>query len=299
MTTDKALKAQHPIMEWYLATRRHYFIEASNLGCMTVLEYAQPEGGCRTPLHDSFQLHVPLKCAAEVAIYSGSDRPVRSSLLPGQMLVARPQEEFRHEQFGDTHGLVFVLPAERVTALATEIQPGFAGHFGHLHEAFWRDNRIRDLALGIWRTARGEAGAPDNGADEAMMSLVWMLLQRAERGFAPRELDHSMSPGIRRRVMVHVEENIAGDCSLFALASVAGLSPFHFARAFRRDVGDTPHRYVARRRVARAREMIVSSPLGLAEIAQATGFSSQSRMTEAFVRTFGVTPGRVRAAAKA
>ena len=227
------------IEDWYLAKREHHFFQSRNPGDIKVLEYSQPTGGCRTPAQDSFHLHVPLNCAAELGT-------------------------------------------------------GFAGDFGALQSDFCRDLAIRDLALGIRASAQDIRGAPDLDAEEALMRLVSLLVRRAERGFAQRERHDSLAPATRRRVMRHVEGNLAGDCGLLTLAAVAGLSPFHFARAFRHDTGDTPHRYVTRRRVARARNMIVTTDLPLADIAAAVGFSSQSRMTAAFVRQFGLPPGRLR-----
>ena len=294
MTNDTTSCTATPVADWYVKTQRHYFLDAIEFGRFRVLEYAHPPFVGRMPPHASFHLHVPLKCAPDIAIVMGSDRPIRSNRLAGQMLVALPHEAADFTQPSDAHGLVLELPHETVLALAAEVHPRFCGHFGHLHADFWSDNQIRDLALSIWRSARGETAAPDLGPDEALMALVRLLVHRAEYGFARHERGFAMAPSVRRRVLSYVEDNIAGDCRLITLAAVAGLSPFHFARSFRRETGDTPHRYVARRRIARARALIVSTALPLADIALASGFTSQSRMSEACIRQFGVSPGRLR-----
>jgi transcriptional regulator GlxA family with amidase domain len=64
----------------------------------------------------------------------------------------------------------------------------------------------------------------------------------------------------------------------------------HFARAFRTSVGMPPHRYLVERRVARARELLASTNMPLAEIALAAGFSDQSHFARRFREHVGTTP---------
>lgn len=61
-------------------------------------------------------------------------------------------------------------------------------------------------------------------------------------------------------------------------------------------MGDPPHRYILRRQVAKARDMLRFGHAPLAEIAVGCGFSSQSRLTHVFAQEMGVTPGALRAA---
>lgn len=83
--------------------------------------------------------------------------------------------------------------------------------------------------------------------------------------------------------------------TLAELAALSGVSRFQLLRGFAREVGATPHPYLVRRRVRLARRLLAAgkSP---AEAALQAGFADQSHMTRAFVRQFGITPGRHRAA---
>jgi len=78
--------------------------------------------------------------------------------------------------------------------------------------------------------------------------------------------------------------------------SVPRWRPYHFARLFRRTVGVPPHQYVLRRRVERAKELLLTGRLGLSEVALAAGFSDQSHLTRVFRRAVGLTPARFRRA---
>ena len=91
-----------------------------------------------------------------------------------------------------------------------------------------------------------------------------------------------------------IEAELDQDISLQPLADAAGLSMFHFAKAFKSALGLPPRQYVIERRLARARDLLSATALPLADIAYAVGFSSQSHMTAAFSARLGVTPAGYR-----
>jgi AraC family transcriptional regulator len=99
-----------------------------------------------------------------------------------------------------------------------------------------------------------------------------------------------LSPAALERVQVYVEANLADPIPLSALADRAGLSPFHFARAFKTTVGTTPRTFVEQRRVERAKRLLVETGQPIADIAVNAGFGTQSRMTFVFKRGTGFTP---------
>jgi transcriptional regulator GlxA family with amidase domain len=103
-----------------------------------------------------------------------------------------------------------------------------------------------------------------------------------------------LPPGAARRVREFVETHLSESIDLAALAGIAGLSLYHFARAFKQSAGVTPHHYLVQRRVARALEMLARTELSLAEIALSTGFSDQSHFARHFRQTLGMTPGQFR-----
>lgn len=80
------------------------------------------------------------------------------------------------------------------------------------------------------------------------------------------------------------------DHSLEALAAQAGLTPSHFCRVFKRATGTTPHQYVMKARLDRARDLLGQSDLSIARVAEMTGFTSQSHFTRAFRQYAGDTP---------
>jgi AraC family transcriptional regulator len=94
--------------------------------------------------------------------------------------------------------------------------------------------------------------------------------------------------------MQYIAANLKNDIRLSDLARVANFSTFHFARAFRKATGESPHRFVRGCRLERAKDLLAEDDMSVAEIALACNFSSQSSFTRAFTRAFGVSPGKFR-----
>ncbi|WP_299153733.1 AraC family transcriptional regulator [uncultured Tateyamaria sp.] len=96
------------------------------------------------------------------------------------------------------------------------------------------------------------------------------------------------------QILEYIDEHTDEELSLATLAEIAGVSVFHFSRMFKIDTGMTPHKFVLRHRVNKAREMLERSDATLAQIAYEVGFSSQSHMISSFKRFVGTSPGKYR-----
>jgi AraC family transcriptional regulator len=89
-------------------------------------------------------------------------------------------------------------------------------------------------------------------------------------------------------IMGCLTENV----SLLAMAEQANVSPFHFARTFRKTIGVTPHQFVLRQRIQRSLKLIKEGKLPLSQIALESGFYDQAHFTHAFRKVIGVTPAQ-------
>jgi AraC-like DNA-binding protein len=81
---------------------------------------------------------------------------------------------------------------------------------------------------------------------------------------------------------------------LTAMAAAAGFSRYHFAREFRTAFGETPGAYLSRRRVERAKDLLVNANLTVTEICMVVGFSSLSSFSRRFSELVGCSPSEYR-----
>jgi AraC-like DNA-binding protein len=136
------------------------------------------------------------------------------------------------------------------------------------------------------------AATPDRLAAEESLSCCLMSVAEKHGVDGPRA--SSGSPSVLKAVR-RLEAAPEAATTLGELAALSGVSRFQLLRGFFREVGATPHAYLIQLRVRLARRYLAAgkSP---AETAQLAGFADKSHMTRAFVRQFGITPGRYKAA---
>jgi AraC family transcriptional regulator len=124
-------------------------------------------------------------------------------------------------------------------------------------------------------------------------TLLGGCVKRSEGG-GP-EMPSSFQPGglarwQARRALAYIEENLGSKIGILKLAALVSLSDSHFSRSFKRTMGLSPMAYVVKRRVERAKVMMIATAEQLTEIALACGFADQSHFTRAFRRMVGMSP---------
>jgi AraC family transcriptional regulator len=99
-----------------------------------------------------------------------------------------------------------------------------------------------------------------------------------------------LSPHALRRAIERLSSGSDADVSLEALASDAGLSRFHFCRAFKESAGLSPHAWLRQRRLEQAINMLRDTDASIAAVAAQLGYASQTAFTAAFKKLTGETP---------
>ncbi|MFM0340160.1 AraC family transcriptional regulator [Paraburkholderia fungorum] len=150
-----------------------------------------------------------------------------------------------------------------------------------------RDPRFQHLAWAL----RAELEAHDASDPLYAESLCTAMIVRLI-GDAPTLDDkrRTLAPNTAARVIDFIEAHLDQRLTLTELAVHAGLSVPHFKALFRQTLGMPVHQYVVRRRVERARNLLLQGRLSASQIALDTGFAHQSHMAHWMNRLLGVTP---------
>jgi AraC family transcriptional regulator len=161
------------------------------------------------------------------------------------------------------------------------------------------DNKL-DALLGEFVS---ELADEKPGKEIVMRALVEQTLVHILRNYStPRlseELELSRVGLVDRRIRRSVElmhTQLDQDLTLKALAAASYLSPFHFARLFKKLTGSSPHNYLAGIRATRAQLLLAETELSVTEIGVRVGYLSGSHFTKAFRLATGATPREFRKA---
>lgn len=129
--------------------------------------------------------------------------------------------------------------------------------------------------------------------------LVVHLLRHHSNVRRSDEMELSRVGLVDRRIRRAVElmhAHLDRELPLEEIAAAAYLSPFHFARLFKKLTGASPHAYLATLRVERAQVLLGETDLSVAEVSARVGYSSPSHFTKAFRQAKGLAPRAFRAA---
>lgn len=176
---------------------------------------------------------------------------------------------------------------------------GPAGNIGFAVSVVKDDARLAELISSI----TSELGAEHAGREIVLAAVIEQLVVHLLRNFSNMrrsdELEISRVGLIDRRIRRAVElmhAQLDRDLSLKEIAAASFLSPFHFARLFKKLTGASPHAYLATLRTKRAQLLLAETDYSITEISSRVGYASASHFTKAFRQSTGLTPRAFRKA---
>lgn len=238
-----------------------------------------PAPGVPLHAHDDYQIGLP-ETLPGLYRYRGATLPVPpctlSVLHPGEPHGSLP----RGPHAVDAVYKMLYVPRAAVGSIAEEMrlkcrEPWFA-------EAVVGTPNVVAIVRAIH-----DSGSSPLRDDELIRQLLAALVKGASISVPPSP---THPEGLRRaRDLLHHEYR--KPLTLADLSRVAGMSPFHFARSFRREFGLAPHAYQTMRRLNEARRAIAAGQ-PIDRVARRVGFYDQSHLNRHFRRAFGLTPGQ-------
>ncbi|WFF42409.1 AraC family transcriptional regulator [Salinicola endophyticus] len=231
--------------------------------------------------HDYHQIVIGLSGYAEFEVggHGGVVAPLSGCLVPANV-------EHYYEGIGDNRQLIIDLPDDDASLTGSQRElrrlfdrPGY----------FSLDESLQHFIQFLLHEMASPQHAPGDLLITTLLSSLDARRDPAETVSSrpARTLDVAR---LERFVHAHLDRRI----SVADLARVACLSEAHFSERFRQQTGLSPYQFVMRQRLEAARHLITSSDTPLSEIAERTGFASQSGLSHAFRRHFGYPPVTLR-----
>jgi len=161
------------------------------------------------------------------------------------------------------------------------------------------DERLARLGRDLAEELREEAAGQGLVVGALVEQALVHLLRRYANLRRSAHLELSRAGLVDRRIRLAVElmhAHMHRDLPLEEIAAAAHLSPFHFARLFKKLTGATPHAFLASLRAARAQALLAETDLSVTEVGARVGYMSSSHFARAFRQSTGISPSAYRKA---
>jgi AraC family transcriptional regulator len=245
------------------------------------------------PTH--LEIGIAVACHAEcVVTRRGDNLWQRAQVEPGIVWLCPSGVLEEHIRISHWHDVLHLyLPAERFAQHSearggAEVHPDSIRYLGGLN-----DELLRRGGESLVTEMRAPTSSGRLLAEDVALTLTARIVERYASGVrrgAPVRPRHMLTEHRLRRVLQYMVEHLEDDIGLDDLATVAGLSVFHFTRMFANAMRMPPHRYLGQMRLERAKTLLALGRLSLAEISYACRFSSQPNFSRAFRRATGTSP---------
>ena len=185
--------------------------------------------------------------------------------------------------------MMILLDPELIDRAASE--NGISSRFEFAEVYKQADPLIQQLGLTLLEESESSSPAGRLFSDSLIQTLTLHLVNHYGTAKPTTQNVIGGLSGFKlRRVKEFITENLEEDLSLAEISSVADLSQFHFARAFRKSTGLTPQQFLMQQRIERAKELLAKHDLPIVEISLRTGFKNQSHFTSLFRKFTSLTP---------
>lgn len=223
-------------------------------------------------------------------------KPERAVLMPGCFSMTPANVRVQGQGSGRPQALVIYLRQANYAEVVNEMYGCDVSQAPLLPRLAVQDSSMEQLARMVAAALRDDT-IQDGLYTDTLAQMIAVHLAQRHSAHSPQTRNagvESMTKSKMRRMAEFIEANLDQDLTLGKMAAELSLNPLYLPKAFRKAFGQTPHRYVLRRRVERARELLSNTEMPIAQIALASGFCSQSHLCHSFSRHFGDSPALFR-----
>ena len=216
---------------------------------------------------------------------------------PGNLLYGNEHGQNFIQGKGPFHSIYFYMSRDQLYARMAAILDDEPPSLEVLNTNFFRDVGLEHLMKTLAAHMQQISSTENNLASEDLIDdVIRRLVFVSHRVELDRYRNSRLPSEAIGRVIDYIHAHLDQDLKRDDLAKIAGVAPPYFTRLFSKSMGETPKRYLLRRRIERAQKLMKSadSDQTLAQVASACGFFDQSHFGNEFRRQVGISPSHYR-----
>lgn len=224
----------------------------------------------------------------------GEEREARD-YLQGEVIVRPRGLDYKSRYFRPTEVNVLALETDAYRQLIGKKNADVEDTFSKLQVAPFLSPIISLLMARLDRCVF-ETDQSDPLYLDAVLQTVCLELWQSVHGtiFDNATPEGKLGRGHLRKINEYIDEVCPGKVDLMTLSDLLDVSPTKLRSLFKSSFDQSLYQYVLRRRLDKARQLVETTKMSLAEVCYQSGFSSQSHMTDQFRSKLGITPGKLR-----
>jgi AraC family transcriptional regulator len=239
---------------------------------------------------DAFTVCIDLQGSAAHAAVCDECSFIAPARQPGEVTIYDRRYRWRFDLPDSFDGVLLHLPRQVFERLTNNASFDWSATVPGLFSGGRADETLRYLGMATWLSFKNDDVLNAVFADHLTASVMQQVTERYGVAGPAAEARGGLGPWrearIRDLVGVHLHEALP----LASLAKACGLSTSHFAREFKTSFGCSPHHWLRRQRLERAKTLMRTTSETLSDIAVAAGFADQSHMTRIFSQHENISP---------
>jgi len=241
------------------------------------------------PPEDTFIVAMYLTAVPHHELWSRSRPVIAQGYVPNSMRIVNLIDEYSAHITCPHETLVFYVPRSVLNDFTEESGTRRVSHFT------CRPGIIDPVTVHLGSVLLPAFQRPSEASTLFIDHVTLAMLTHLCGSYGGTKLGTPFSAGGMTRLQANrakefLAAHCADDVSLIDAARACGLSRGHFTKAFRVATGLTPHQWLQRHRIDRAKSQLQNPALTIADIAVSCGFADQSHLTRVFSRLVGDSP---------
>ncbi|WP_315874641.1 AraC family transcriptional regulator [Thermocoleostomius sinensis] len=253
--------------------------------------FHHPAGEGSTYYHDDHSICLSLASRPVQLLQIQGDRTQTGAYIQGDICLTPAQMPFFARWDSDDRFLQIRITASFVQAIASEVLNINLNQLEIVPECQIRDPQIEAIGLLLLTELQHEHSGEHLYVD-SLTNVLAVHLLRHYTFTKPQFSDYTGGLPSRqlRHVLDYIHDHLHQEIKLADLASLLGISQYHFSHLFKQSIGIAPYQYLLRQRIERAKQLLHRSDRSITEIAFLCGFNSHSHLSQQFRQQTGMTP---------
>lgn len=183
------------------------------------------------------------------------------------------------------------LSPKLLSRVVTEVVGSDGDQIELFHQTNIRDPLMSQLTVAMKAEIRRDGLYGQVYAETISLVLAAHLLKNyCVQQYRIREIKENLPTKRLHRVLDYINANLHQEISIDTMAGLAYLSPYYFIRLFKKSTGETPHQFILRKRMEKAKHLLRNTDKSITQIATDTGYGYLCNFSNAFKQANGMTP---------